>query len=75
MCRRSPAVLHRVPPLPPDFVLPASCLPLLQIAPTMEEAKALKMFKGAPSELPPPEQFLLAMASVPRLVNKASIQQ
>jgi hypothetical protein len=61
------------PKLPPGSeFLRASCL---QIAPTMEEAKALKMFKGPPSELSPPEQFLLAMASVPHLVNKASGRQ
>jgi hypothetical protein len=42
----------------------------MQIAPTMDEAKALKMYRGAFAELSPPEQFLLVMASVPRLVNK-----
>ena len=44
----------------------------MQIAPTMDEAKALKMYRGPPSDLSPPEQFLLAMSGVPRLVNKAS---
>lgn len=42
----------------------------VQIAPTMDEAKALKMYRGPFAELSPPEQFLLVMASVPRLVNK-----
>ena len=44
--------------------------PLPQIAPTMDEAKALKMYRGPARELSPPEQFLLVMAGVPRLVNK-----
>jgi len=36
----------------------------------MEEAKALKMYRGGFTELSPPEQFLLVMAGVPRLVHK-----
>lgn len=42
----------------------------MQIAPTAEEAKALRMFRGPASELSPPEQFLLVMAAVPRLISK-----
>lgn len=48
--------------------------PSRQIAPTMDEAKALKMYRGPPSELSPPERFLLVMASVPRLVSKARVR-
>lgn len=36
----------------------------------MDEAKALKMYRGPPCELSPPERFLLCMAGVPRLVGK-----
>lgn len=43
---------------------------LMQIAPTMEEIKALKMYRGPVSELAAPEQFLLAISDVPRLVDK-----
>ncbi|EFN52829.1 hypothetical protein CHLNCDRAFT_138268 [Chlorella variabilis] len=42
---------------------------LLQIAPTTDEAKALRMYRGPAAELSPPEQFLLVMAGVPRLVQ------
>ncbi|KAL4439922.1 hypothetical protein ABPG75_002923 [Micractinium tetrahymenae] len=42
---------------------------LLQIAPTLDEAKALKMYRGPFCELSPPEQFLRVMADVPRLVQ------
>ncbi len=38
----------------------------------MDEAKALKMYRGPFAELSPPEQFLRVMADVPRLVNKVS---
>lgn len=41
----------------------------------MDEAKALKMYRGSFAELSPPEQFLLVMASVPRLVNKVGQQE
>jgi Formin Homology 2 Domain len=43
---------------------------LLQIAPTAEEVKALKAYRGALSELSAPEQFLAALADVPRLSDK-----
>lgn len=43
---------------------------LMQIAPSPDEAKALRMYRGPFAELSPPEQFLLVMAGVPRLVNK-----
>ena len=67
--------------LPHALALPAQttpttawrCLPVpLQIAPTTDEAKALRMYRGPAAELSPPEQFLLVMAGVPRLVSKAS---
>jgi len=41
-----------------------------QIAPTPDEVKALTTYRGLPSELSPPEQFLLAMTSIPRLHAK-----
>jgi hypothetical protein len=41
-----------------------------QIAPTPDEVKELTKFRGVPSELSPPEQFLLAMTDIPRLQNK-----
>ena len=44
--------------------------PRLQIAPTVEEVKALGMYRGPVEELSPPERFLLVMSRVPRLVDK-----
>ena len=35
--------------------------------------KALREYEGPPSELSPPEQFLLVMASVPRLIDKINL--
>jgi hypothetical protein len=45
---------------------------LAQIAPTPDESKALTAYPGPPSELSPPEQFLLTMTTVPRLQAKIS---
>ena len=44
-----------------------------QMAPKDDEVKALQAFEGNSTELSPPEQFLLSMASVPRLVSKINI--
>ena len=44
-----------------------------QIAPKEEEAKELQAYQGAKKELAPPEQFLLAMSTVPRLTDKLNI--
>ncbi|KAG7670605.1 hypothetical protein Ndes2526A_g00379 [Nannochloris sp. 'desiccata'] len=41
-----------------------------QIAPTPDEVKGLTTYRGLPSELSPPEQFLLAMTDIPRLHAK-----
>lgn len=46
---------------------------LLQIAPTQDEAKALRLYRGPFAELSPPEQFLLVMSAVPRLVSKVRL--
>lgn len=45
----------------------------VQMAPKEEEVKALQAYDGPASELSPPEQFLLIMASVPRLIDKINI--
>jgi hypothetical protein len=43
---------------------------LLQLAPSAEEAKALRPLRGGAAELAPPEAFLAEMAAVPRLAAK-----
>lgn len=45
----------------------------MQIAPKEDEVKALQAYEGPKSELSPPEQFLLSMSSVPRLVDKINL--
>lgn len=45
----------------------------VQIAPKEDEVKELQAYAGPSSELAPPEQFLLAMATVPRLTDKLNI--
>ena len=45
---------------------------LAQIAPTQEEMKALSLYRGTPSDLSPPEQFILVMMGIPRLHAKIS---
>ena len=45
----------------------------LQIAPKEDEVKELRSYPGPSSELAPPEQFLLAMSTVPRLTDKLNI--
>lgn len=43
---------------------------LMQLAPTPDEIKALKLYRGPVAELSPPEQFLMVLSSVPRLPSK-----
>lgn len=43
------------------------------MAPKDDEIKALQAYEGNRSHLSVPEQFLLSMASVPRLVSKINI--
>ncbi len=45
----------------------------MQIAPKEDEVKELQAYEGPRSELAPPEQFLLAMSTVPRLTDKLNI--
>jgi len=46
---------------------------VLQIAPKDDETKALQAYGGPVNELSAPEQFLLAMSTVPRLTDKLNI--
>ena len=46
---------------------------LLQVAPKDDEVRALAAWRGLPSELAPPEAFLHALASVPRLTDKVNL--
>lgn len=42
----------------------------MQIAPTTDEIKLLRSYRGTSGELSPPEQFLSVMVDVPRLPSK-----
>ena len=45
----------------------------MQMTPKEDEVKALQAYTGPVNELTPPEQFLLTLSKVPRLLDKINL--